>query len=87
MPQVGFEPTIPESERAKTVRTLDRAATVIGKPRNNFTCFNTGTNIFVKLLMSLMHVAPKRPVCADSEQLLERTCSEGASVLELRSVL
>jgi hypothetical protein len=30
MPQVGFEPTIPAFERAKTVHTLDRAATVIG---------------------------------------------------------
>jgi hypothetical protein len=30
MPRVGFEPTIPVSERAKTVDTLDRAATVIG---------------------------------------------------------
>jgi hypothetical protein len=30
MPQVGFEPTIPVIERAKTVHALDRAATVIG---------------------------------------------------------
>jgi hypothetical protein len=30
MPWVGFELTIPVSERAKTVHTLDRAATVIG---------------------------------------------------------
>jgi hypothetical protein len=30
MPWVGFEPTIPASERAKTVHALDRAATVIG---------------------------------------------------------
>jgi hypothetical protein len=31
MPQVGFEPTIPLFERAKTVHhALDRAATVIG---------------------------------------------------------
>jgi hypothetical protein len=30
MPQVEFEPTIPASERAKTVRALDRAATVTG---------------------------------------------------------
>jgi hypothetical protein len=29
MPSVGFEPTIPASERAKTVHTLDRAATLI----------------------------------------------------------
>jgi hypothetical protein len=29
MPQVGFEPTMPVFERAKTVHALDRAATVI----------------------------------------------------------
>jgi hypothetical protein len=31
MPWVGFEPTIPVFERAKTVHALDRAATVIGE--------------------------------------------------------
>jgi hypothetical protein len=31
MPQVGFEPMILVFEMAKTVRTLDRAATSIGK--------------------------------------------------------
>jgi hypothetical protein len=31
MPQVGFEPVIPEFERAKTAHALDGAATVIGK--------------------------------------------------------
>jgi hypothetical protein len=30
MPRLGFEPTIPVLERAKTVHALDRAATVIG---------------------------------------------------------
>jgi hypothetical protein len=30
MPRVGFEPTIPVFEQAKTVHALDRAATVIG---------------------------------------------------------
>jgi hypothetical protein len=29
MPRVGFEPTIPAFERAKTVHALDRAETVI----------------------------------------------------------
>jgi hypothetical protein len=33
MPQVGFEPTIPVFERAKTVHVLDRTAIVIGKQR------------------------------------------------------
>jgi hypothetical protein len=31
MPQVGFRPTIPVFERAKTVHALDRAANMIGK--------------------------------------------------------
>jgi hypothetical protein len=30
MSLVGFEPTIPAIQRAKTVHALDRAATVIG---------------------------------------------------------
>jgi hypothetical protein len=30
MPLVGFEPTIPVFERAKTVHALDRAGTAIG---------------------------------------------------------
>jgi hypothetical protein len=30
MPRLGFEPTIPVIERAKTFHVLDRAATVIG---------------------------------------------------------
>jgi hypothetical protein len=30
MPLLGFEPTIPLFERAKTVHALDRPATVVG---------------------------------------------------------
>jgi hypothetical protein len=30
MPWVGFDPTIPASERVKTVHALDRSATVTG---------------------------------------------------------
>jgi hypothetical protein len=30
MPRVGFEPMIPEIQRAKAVHALDRAATVTG---------------------------------------------------------
>jgi hypothetical protein len=33
---MGFEPTIPASERVKTVHALDRAATVIGHIFTNF---------------------------------------------------
>jgi hypothetical protein len=35
MPRVGFEPTIPVFERAKTNHALDHAATVIGKAHKN----------------------------------------------------
>jgi hypothetical protein len=31
MPQVGFEPTMPEIERAKTIHALVRAASLIGR--------------------------------------------------------
>jgi hypothetical protein len=34
MPRVGFEPTTPVLERAKTVHVLDRAAPSIGECRN-----------------------------------------------------
>jgi hypothetical protein len=30
MPHVGFEPTIPVFDKAKTIHALDRAATVFG---------------------------------------------------------
>jgi hypothetical protein len=35
MPGVGLEPTTPAFERAKTVRSLERAATVIGRMTNH----------------------------------------------------
>jgi hypothetical protein len=35
MPQVGFEPTIPVFERAKTVHASNGAATVIGRATNS----------------------------------------------------
>jgi hypothetical protein len=38
MPRLGFDPTIPVFERAKTVHALDRAATVIGDIKNMQTC-------------------------------------------------
>jgi hypothetical protein len=39
MPRVGFEPTIPVFERAKTVHSLDRAATVIRMEFGYWTLF------------------------------------------------
>jgi hypothetical protein len=43
MPRVGFEPTIPFLERAKTFHALDRAATVIGR-----------TAIFIAIPMEIL---------------------------------
>jgi hypothetical protein len=46
MPCLGFEPTIPASDRAKTVHALDRLATVTGfaelVPANKDMLSNTG---------------------------------------------
>jgi hypothetical protein len=42
MPWVGFEPTIPVSELAKTFHVLDRAATVIGFISNTLADFVEG---------------------------------------------
>jgi hypothetical protein len=41
MPRVGFEPTIPVFEQAKTVYGLDRVATVIS--RGVYNCINEFT--------------------------------------------
>jgi hypothetical protein len=45
MPRVGFEPTTPTFERAKTVHASDGAAAVIGENSNHLLkiCLNTGT--------------------------------------------
>jgi hypothetical protein len=43
MPCVGFERTIPASERAKTVHTLDRSATVTGSD-NGYACIKLTLN-------------------------------------------
>jgi hypothetical protein len=40
MPGIGFETTIPVFERGKTVRALDRAATVIDEVLRNILSFN-----------------------------------------------
>jgi hypothetical protein len=44
MPCVGFEPTIPAFERAKTVHALDRAAAVIGNAIYNAAAVITAMN-------------------------------------------
>jgi hypothetical protein len=49
MPCVGFEPTIPASERAKTVYVLDRSATVTGG-LSPYTFANTNLECFTGYL-------------------------------------
>jgi hypothetical protein len=53
MPRVGFEPTIPELERAKTVHALHRAVAVIGGYKHvgfvNCILFVSGILLFRKL--------------------------------------
>jgi hypothetical protein len=56
MPWVGFEPTIPVLQRAKTVHALDRAATVIGpdemymRQKMNV-AFNTAINMYETVIL------------------------------------
>jgi hypothetical protein len=45
MLRVGFEPTIPVFDRAKTVHALDRAATVIGYYVFIYSLFNNSVSI------------------------------------------
>jgi hypothetical protein len=48
MPRVGFEPTIPVFEGAKTVYALDRATTLIGSGSISYVKFGLGNteNLF-----------------------------------------
>jgi hypothetical protein len=46
MSKVGFEPTIPVFERAKTVHALDRAATVIGSAETTIAYYRTTLNSY-----------------------------------------
>jgi hypothetical protein len=54
MPQVGFEPTNPVFERAKTVHASDLAAAVIGSPVVYclFKCVSSGTISINRLLLT-----------------------------------
>jgi hypothetical protein len=49
MPRVGFELMIPLFERAKTVHTLDRAATVIGEMLTQ-SHSNEASNVMIAIL-------------------------------------
>jgi hypothetical protein len=59
---VGFEPTIPDFERAKTVHASDRSATVIGDLL--FTCTKIGTDMWNYFLT--------RQDCSYSEGILKK---------------
>jgi hypothetical protein len=52
MPRVGFEPTIPVFERAKTVHASDRVATVIGHGRSTEVYFPSNFQILPNLILS-----------------------------------
>jgi hypothetical protein len=67
MPRVGFEPTIPAFEWAKTVHVLDRAATVFGIAHRRvqhlelpriYTQLKTSTAIGISVSSFLNHVIP-----------------------------
>jgi hypothetical protein len=49
MPWVGFEPTVPASERAKTVHALDRSSTVTGVRGYRPTKLLENKNIYVRM--------------------------------------
>jgi hypothetical protein len=66
MPQVWFEPTILEFERAKTARALGRAATVIGlKIASKRKCFIIPDFVYIK---KEEHFRPD--ICGDTELLV-----------------
>jgi hypothetical protein len=48
MPLVGFKPTIPAFERAKTVHASDRAATVIGNSKAYVVKIRTAKKLIMK---------------------------------------
>jgi hypothetical protein len=50
-PRVGFEPTIPAFERAKTVLVFDRAATVIGGGRSSSSGMHLQTFSTINILL------------------------------------
>jgi hypothetical protein len=60
MPCVGFKPTIPASERAKTVHSLDRSATVTGTWMNSTrTCSrNARTTIHTSIFLDITPCIP-----------------------------
>jgi hypothetical protein len=61
MPWVGFEPTIPVSERAKTVYALDRSVTVTGHtPDITHKFFSSQPDFEQSTLATISHQPPSR---------------------------
>jgi hypothetical protein len=58
MLRVGFKPTVPLFERAKTVQALDRVATVIGSPLK-CTQLNIKENIIINEEIILKYTSQK----------------------------
>jgi hypothetical protein len=69
MPRVGFEPTIPVFERAKTVHALDCAATVIGYTVT-FTCIKENSAMTLQITHSTYMMIPP-----DTETVYVIICS------------
>jgi hypothetical protein len=61
MPWMGFEPTIPESERAKTIHALDHEATVTGRG-NRILCEKKKTTPIGLCMLSVFAVSETDPV-------------------------
>jgi hypothetical protein len=75
MSYVGFEPTIPASERAKTVHALDRSATVIGL--KDITIIINIITIFIIILIIIIYRHPYR----GQEQIATNHYAENVSQL------
>jgi hypothetical protein len=70
MPWVGFEPTIPASKRAKTVHTLECAATVIGCGLNMLQIKK-----FIIIIIILFNV------CSSTKNCPSARCAAAANVV------
>jgi hypothetical protein len=72
MPQIGFEPTIPVFERAKTVHASDRAATVIGRYQTTSVenRKRDSINTFVKFLNAFHRRKLLTQICANGDEYI-----------------
>jgi hypothetical protein len=72
---VGFEPTIPESERAKTVHALGREATVTGK----FFRYWQEMRTQIELIVSLS------AVLSDSYEVIDALLCDNFRTVQIRN--